>query len=297
MLLDRVEGPRLRAAVVGHVEWVQFMRVEQTPGPGDIVHASEWWEEPAGGGPGAAVQLHKLGAETTLFTALGNDEIGRAACADLARRGLRMEVAWRDAATRRAVTHVDRQGERTITVMGERLAPSGNDALDWDSLSGMDAVYFTAGDSEALRNARRARVLTATSRAMPSLRATEDVQLDALVGSLVDPSEAFKREDLHLTPRLAVWTDGARGGCAVDESGDVVGYVPESLPGPIVDRYGAGDSFVAGLTFGLGRGLDAHDALRIAARCGASAVTGRGAYEGQLDESGITEEGWQLRRQ
>ena len=287
----------MKVAVVGHVEWVQFMRVEATPGPGEIVHASQWWEEPAGGGPAAAVQLHNLGAETTLFTALGNDDIGRAACEDLAGRGLRMQVAWRETPTRRAVTHVDAQGERTITVLGERLAPLGADALDWGALADMDAVYFTAGDVAALHNAREARVLTATSRALPNLRAAQGIQLDALVGSLVDPSEAFTRDDLDPPPRLAVWTDGARGGRAVDADGDLVGYAPESLPGPVVDRYGAGDCFVAGLTFGLALGSAPHDALRLAARCGAAAVTGRGAYEGQLDASGIAEEFRQLRRE
>lgn len=208
-----------------------------------------------------------------------------------------MAVAWRDVPTRRAVTHVDARGERTITVLGERLAPLGADGLDWGALAEVDAVYFTAGDVDALWNARRARVLTATSRTLSSLREAETLQVDALVGSLVDPSEAFKREDLDPPPRLAVWTDGARGGRAVDEEGNVVGYTAESLPGPVVDRYGAGDSFVAGLTFGLGFGLDPRDALRLAARCGATAVTGRGAYDGQLQLSGIAEEFGKFRRE
>ena len=66
----------MKIAVVGHVEWVEFARVEHVPKPGEIVHASETWEEAAGGGAVAAVQLARLGAETTLFTVLGNDELG-----------------------------------------------------------------------------------------------------------------------------------------------------------------------------------------------------------------------------
>jgi ribokinase len=54
------------------------------------------------------------------------------------------------------------------------------------------------------------------------------------------------------------------------------------LPAPISDAYGAGDSFAAGLTFALASGLDRDDALELASRCGAAAMTGRGAYEGQL---------------
>ena len=280
--------------MVGHVEWVHFLRVEALPARGDIVHAGQWWEEPAGGGAAAAGQLRNLGADTTLFTALGRDDVGRAAFAELSAKGLRLEVAWRDTATRRAVTHVDAQGERTITVLGDRLAPSGGDPLDWAELAEMDAVYFTAGDVETLHHARKARVLTATARVLPTLRRAGGVQLDAVIGSLVDPSEAFARDDLSPPPLLAVWTDGAAGGRAVDQAGTVVDYAAEPLPGPVVDRYGAGDSFAAGLTYGLARAPDARAALRLAARCGAAAVTGRGAYGGQLDASGIAEEDREL---
>ena len=41
---------RMRVAVVGHVEWVEFARVERVPVAGEIVHALDAWEEPGGGG-------------------------------------------------------------------------------------------------------------------------------------------------------------------------------------------------------------------------------------------------------
>jgi ribokinase len=53
-------------------------------------------------------------------------------------------------------------------------------------------------------------------------------------------------------------------------------YSAAPLPGPIVDTYGAGDSFMAGLTYALAANADAHDAVVFAARCGAAALTGRG---------------------
>ena len=31
----------MRVAVVGHVEWIEFARVERVPAPGEIVHALE----------------------------------------------------------------------------------------------------------------------------------------------------------------------------------------------------------------------------------------------------------------
>src|SRR3954449_11730410 len=66
-------------AVVGHVEWIEFARVDHVPDPGEIVHASEWWEEVGGGGAVAAVQIAKLAGACDFFTALGTDDLGRRA--------------------------------------------------------------------------------------------------------------------------------------------------------------------------------------------------------------------------
>ncbi len=57
-----MQSARLKLAVVGHVEWVQFARVPHVPPAGEVVHASEPFEEPAGGGAVAAVQLARLAA-------------------------------------------------------------------------------------------------------------------------------------------------------------------------------------------------------------------------------------------
>src|SRR5947208_4591902 len=159
----------MRVAVVGHVEWVEFLRVAHVPVPGEIVHASDVFEQAAGGGGVAAVQLRKLAGSCSFFTALGHDEIGRRAEADLRARGLDLHVAWRDDSQRRAVTFVDDAGERTITVLGERDVPRLDDPLPWDSLADFDAVFLTGGDEAAVRTARLAKHLVATSRVLPLL--------------------------------------------------------------------------------------------------------------------------------
>ena len=68
----------MRVAVVGHVEWIEFARVEHLPAPGEIVHATEGWELPGGGGAVAAVQLARLAGECLFITALADDPLGRA---------------------------------------------------------------------------------------------------------------------------------------------------------------------------------------------------------------------------
>ena len=37
----------VQAAVIGHVEWVEFARVPHVPAAGEIVHADRVWAEPA----------------------------------------------------------------------------------------------------------------------------------------------------------------------------------------------------------------------------------------------------------
>ena len=267
----------MRVAVVGHVEWVEFVRVPHVPAQGEILHATAAWGEPGGGGAVAAVQLARLGGGADFFTALGDDELGRRAHRELAALGVRVHVAWRAEPQRRAVTFVDDGGERTITVIGERLGPRGGDELPWDELAAADGVYFTAGDAAALRRARAARVLTATPRALATLR-EGGVELDALIGSGRDPGEVYAPGDVVPPPRLVVRTFGADG--AVAEPGGRFAASP--LPGPRADAYGAGDSFAACLTFALAQDLPLGEAMELAARCGAAALTGRGAFEGQL---------------
>jgi ribokinase len=269
----------VRTAVVGHVEWVTFARVDHVPAPGEIVHADDVFELPAGGGSVAAVQLLKLAGNCMFFTALGDDELGHKALAELQSMGLRVEAAFRAEPQRTAFTFVDGNGERTITVMGSRLGPHASDPLAWDELERTDAVYFCAGDDDALRRARSAKTLVATSREAERI-ARVGVRIDAVVGSGRDPSERFIETDP--APDLVVETLGGKGGRFRTDAGREGTFGPGTIPGPVVCAYGAGDSFAAGLTFALAEGRDADAAISFAAECGAACLTGRGPYEGQL---------------
>lgn len=271
----------MRAAVVGHVEWIEFGRVDHVPAPGEIVHVSDSWQEPGGGGAVAAVQLVKLAGNATLYTALGDDEIGHRAKRELEALGLRVEAVFRPEAQRRGFVHVDAAGERTITVIGDRLGPRAEDPLPWDELAEIDAIYFTAGDAGAARAARAARTLVASARGIETL-AEAGVELDALLASGKDPGERYTPGDLEPPPRLVVRTAGASGGEYEAGTGERGRWVATPLPGPISDVYGAGDSFAAGVTYGLGAGLPVAEALDLGARCGAACATGRGPYAGQL---------------
>jgi ribokinase len=266
----------VRVAVIGHVEWCEFVRVERVPLAGEIVEAAAFLEEPAGGGAVAAAQMVRLAGSCDFFTALGDDALARRSIARLSSLGITVHAAKRPGPTRRGWVYADAAGERTITVIGEKLTPALDDPLSWDVLDSADAVFFVAGADGVLQRARAARFLGATTRSLPS---GPGILLDAAIGSSNDASEAFAPGDLKPEPGLSVWPNGAAGGRWRDAAGREGTYAAAPLPGPVGDSYGAGDSFAAATTFALGRGDSIEDALRVGAESGAAAMTMNGPYE------------------
>lgn len=253
---------------------MEFVPVESVPRRGEIVHADESWEQAAGGGSVAAVQLAKLAESVDFFTALGNDEHAERARVELGARGVTVHATAVEAPQRSGFTLVDSSGERTITTIGRKLHPRGHDdSLPWHELARCDAVYFCAGDADALVLARRARVLVATARELAILRQAS-VELDGLVASAKDDAERYQPGQLDPEPRLVVTTSGGLGGWA--QPGGP--YKAAPLPPDPADAYGAGDCFAAGLAFALAAGLVGIEALDFASRCGAGALAGPGVH-------------------
>lgn len=270
----------MKLAVVGHTEWVEFARVDRVPAQGELVEVESTLELPAGGAAGAAMQMMQLNGSCLLLTAVGSDLRGDRTVSGLTDMGVTVAAARREVPQRRAFVYLDAEGERTITTIGQRVYPETSDPLPWDSLEEFDAVYLTAGNVETVRAARTARVVVATVRTGEAL-AEAGVRVDALVASANDPGERYVPGSIDPAPRWVVRTDGPRGGTFETADGRVERWQPEPLAGPIVDTYGAGDSFAGGLTWALGRRLPIEEAVRVGAFCGASALRGRGPYEGQ----------------
>ncbi len=272
---------KARVAVVGHVEWVDFAVVPRLPRPGEILQARASWDEAAGGGAVAAVQMAKLTGGALFLTALAGDHLGSRTAEQLARQGVTVHAGARDGSQRRGFVFLDDDGERTITTLGDRLVPHGDDPLPWDELDDVGGVYFTGGDAAALAAARRADVIVATPRAEQALR-DSGVTIDVLVHSGKDAGEELDPGELDPLPRTVVTTLGSKGGRWDGEAGSGT-WEPLPLPGERVDAYGAGDSFAAGITTGLAGGMSIADAIALGARCGVTNLTGRGPYSGQLD--------------
>ena len=160
--------------MVGHVEWVQFARVAHVPCAGEVVHASDPFEEPAGGGAVAAVQLARLAGAALLVTALGDDEHGRRSVTRLGELGVDVRAAFGAGAEPPRGDAGGQAGERTITTFGAAAGTARGDGRrsGWSGLGG-DRTRCTSRRATWRRCARaraRARVLVASPRARERAR-------------------------------------------------------------------------------------------------------------------------------
>jgi ribokinase len=273
-----------RVAVVGHVEWVDFVVASRLPGPGEILHATSAHEAPAGGGAMAAYALAALTGSGAFWTVLGDDARAGATARMLAAAGVEVVAGVREGTPqRRVITYLTDDGERTITVLGDRFVPRGDDpGVDWTELSSYDGIYLTAGDAAVTRAARGARLLAITARARESILAA-GVPVDVLIGSATDPGEVLDPELLSIArPSIVIQTEGAHGGSWRTADGRSGRWPATPLPGPPVDAYGCGDAFAATLTAALARGDSIPTACTLAATVGATLLCQRAPSVGPL---------------
>ena len=271
----KFEKGNFKFAVIGHIEWMNFLKVDHLPKPGIISHAKNSFEIPAGGGSVIAKTLNDLtNKEVHFFTSLGKDFFGEKSYEILNNMGINLHVAWRDKATRKGFSLIDEKGERSITVIGDRLEPKFNDELNWSLLQEMDGVFITAGDSHLIKKARSSRVLCATPRVGLDKINQSEIEIDSLIGSNLDPGEAYLDNDLRIKPRFIIKTEGELGGICIPGGR----YKASSLKKNKIDSYGCGDSFAAGILYGLASGWNIEKTIRLAKVLGRNCIEYFGPY-------------------
>src|SRR4051795_11180294 len=104
--------------VVGSVNADLVVSVGQLPRPGETVTGGVFARHGGGKGANQAVAAARLGARVTFVGAVGADDLGEEALAQLAAEGIDVSSAARleDVATGVAVIVVDEQGENQIAV-------------------------------------------------------------------------------------------------------------------------------------------------------------------------------------
>jgi len=268
--------PKLKLAVIGHIEWVTFLKVDQLPLAGQISHAKDCFEEAAGGAAVAAVQMARLiNGPVDLITSLGKDNCGEKCYERLTKLGLNLKVAWREKPTRKGISLISKDGERAITVIGERLQPIASDNLPWGDMKNYDGIFVTATDKEGIRFARKAKFLAVTPRTGENTLKISKVRINALIGSGLDPGEKINYEDLEPKPDVYIATEGKSGGTIYPTRHKYSSIKPSSKE---IDSYGCGDCFAGAVTAAMSAKMDLAQAIRIGAYCGAECSTHFGPY-------------------
>ena len=268
--------PKLKLAVIGHIEWVTFLKVDQLPIAGQISHAKDCFEEAAGGAAVAAIQMARVINEPVdLITSLGKDTYGEKCYERLTKLGLNLKVAWRKKPTRKGISLISKDGERAITVIGERLQPIASDDLPWNDMKNYDGIFITATDQEGIRLAREARFIAATPRTGKEILKDSKVKINALIGSGLDPAEKINFEELSPKPDLYIATEGKTGGTIYPKKYKYESVEPSSKA---IDSYGCGDCFAGAVTTALSAKLNLDQAIKMGAYCGAECSTHFGPY-------------------
>ena len=146
--------------------------------------------------------------------------------------------------------------------------------MPWRSSRRCDGLFVTAADAPLLKACRSAAVLAATPRVRLPVLQEAAVSLDALIGSGLDPGERIEPEQLNPAPRTLIRTEGSAGGLSFPGGR----YKPAPLPGVMVESYGCGDSFAAGMVTGLAARWSLAKAITLGTECGAACATRFGPY-------------------
>lgn len=279
--------------VFGSVNLDLVARVARIPAPGETLTGSAFAMNPGGKGANQALAARRAGADVALHGAVGGDDFAKAALANLAAAGVRLEgVVPTELTTGIALIHVDDRGENAITVVPGANALARAAQIPDHQLGAGNTVLMQLevpmAEVEALAvRARRcgARVVLNAAPAMP-LPAGLLRSLDILI---VNEHEASSYAAAWRAPTapmafiarvrerfgfVVVLTLGARGAVTIFDGQPVQADPP---PVEVIDSTGAGDALAGASVAALDRGAALSDALAEGVAAGAFACTHAGA--------------------
>jgi sugar/nucleoside kinase (ribokinase family) len=261
----------------------------------------------AGTAAGTSVDLAKLGIETVVLGAIGDDELGELLVQMLDRHGVDTTrlVRKQDDRTSVSILLIGDDGERQVVV---RL-PGANshlslDDVDFDAIAEADLLHVGGVDvlgkfagaplREVMAFARSRGVATSldvlgpcderiAERLAPALRDADYFlpnadQLTGMTGCS-EPAEAAAALR-RLGVGCVVATLGADGSLVSSDRGEA--FLP-AFDVPVVDTTGCGDAFAAGFIVGVLSGRDEQSAAWLGTAAAAQVVQGLGSDAGIRD--------------
>jgi ribokinase len=286
-----------RVIVVGSVNADLVVRVDRLPAPGETVTGGRFARHGGGKGANQAVAAARLGADVTLVGAVGDDDLGAEALAQLRDEGVDVSAVARleGVATGVAAIVVDAAGENQVAVASGANAELTAEAVERALaalVGGADAVVLLghevpgAAVLAAARAAARAgwpvvlnpapaRPLPDELAALAPLLTPNAAEAGALAGE-ADPAAAA-RALAERTGAAVLVTLGARGALLVD------GATEQPIAAPTLDALdttGAGDALNGALAAELAAGRPLAEAAAFAVVAASLSTREAGARAG-----------------
>jgi sulfofructose kinase len=239
----------------------------------------------------AAVTVSRLGGRAMLITRLGDDDVGEAIVAALAREGVDCSLAPRTAGRRSPLSSVivDSKGERLVVSYSDPEMPLRLDSIPSRLPPGVEAVMadtrWEEGGMEAFAAARASGgVGVLDADRAPNMPGLCDAATHVAYGAQAlremtgrgDVKAALAEAARSAANWVAV-TDGERG-VYFTENG-AIAHEP-AFPITPVDTLGAGDVFHGALALGLAEGMGERLAVRFASAAAAIKCTRFGGRAG-----------------
>jgi len=265
-----VAGSPPRLAVVGGCNVDLVVEVTRLPRPGETVLGGDVARWPGGKGANQAAAAARLGATTTLFATVGDDESGAWLLESLHATGVdTRQVARSRRPTGSAFITVTPAGENEIVVSSGANADLDLSGVD---LAGYDVVLTQLEVAATVVDEAVARAACSVLNVAPAVPVSDET-LDRCTVVIANEVEADALDLARLGH--CVLTLGARGAVHLSHGREVARAMAPAVD--VIDTVGAGDAFCAAYAVRFAAGDDAEAALRFAVVAGSLATTARGA--------------------
>lgn len=287
-----------KIAVVGSVNMDLLMQVPSLPRPGETIIASQSEQVPGGKGANQAVAAAMLGGDVSMIARVGDDAFGSALLLGLAGHGVKTGAVLHtmSCSSGLAIVNVEASGENSIVAV-----PGANGRVTTDDVNNHAAVIESADVllvqfeipletvARAMEIARERKIPIildpAPAKASPpgelfkvDYACPNETEAEALTGIAISDTQSATAAATRLKQmgvRTPIVTLGKSGALFLNEANEAEVIRAPSVQA--VDTTAAGDAFAGALTVGIGRGLSAADAVKMACRAGAWAATKLGA--------------------
>lgn len=289
---------RPRITVVGSFIMDLIVRAPRRPVRGETLIGKSFDMAPGGKGVNQAVAAARLNADVTMVGRLGQDAFGDTFLNVLKEEGIKHEYVSRDETEGTGVGTpvVDDEGDNSIIIIprananlsvadiekaGSAIAESDVLLLQLEvpiSASMQAAAIASKSDTCVILNPAPARDIPDSFIRVVDVMIPNEIEFKHLTGFGVASLGEVKQGAEVLASRGVqniIVTLGERGAFLIQEKR--IAHVPPCKVDKVVDTTGAGDAFCGTLAVCIARGMPLGDAVVLANRAGAYAVTRLGA--------------------